>query len=356
MIVLSIAVRAKPILRTRVVIGPAFLPCSIWRAGRVQVLCDAEQKTPIRDHVLHILPGLCYSVSIIMQHKIRTATEPLLVLVRGGGDLGTGVAHRLHRAGFRVLITELPQPLVIRRAVAFASAVYEGQIRVEGVQASLAHNLNQAQELLQQGVIPVLVDPEGALAAELQPPVVVDARMAKRPLDTRINAAQCVIGLGPGLHAGHDVHAVIETARGHNLGRVLLEGSAEPNTRVPGAVQGFTSERVIRAPCAGVFIGLRRIGDLVETGQTLAEVSQQSIHAHISGVVRGMLHDGLVVSNGQKVGDIDPRAIVEYCFTISDKARAVGGGVLEAILLLQSGRHHRGSEQGRGQRSMSDVV
>ena len=261
--------------------------------------------------------------------------QPLLVLVRGGGDLGTGVAHRLHRAGFRMVITELPEPLVIRRAVAFASAIYEGCVQVEGVDARLAEDEAQAQDLMRRRVVPVLVDPAGQFMRVLRPDVVVDARMAKRSLDTRICDASVVVGLGPGFSAGQDVHAVIETARGHNLGRVLLQGSAEPDSHVPGQVQGFGRERVLWAPCAGTFRGLQHIGERVEPGQVVAEVTAQPIRAGIAGVLRGILHDSLQVHDGQKVGDIDPRGIVEHCFTISDKARAVGGGVLEAILHLQ---------------------
>ncbi len=263
-----------------------------------------------------------------------------LVLVRGGGDLGTGVAHRLHRAGFRIVIVELPQPVVIRRAVAFASAVYDGQVQVEGVEARLAEDQAQARDLIRRGVVPVIVDPVGEMTPALHPDVVVDARMAKRNLDTRICDAPVVVGLGPGFSAGQDVHAVVETARGHHLGRVLLRGSAEPDSHVPGLVEGFGRERVLWAPCAGTFRGLEHIGEKVERDQLVAEVTGRAIRAGIAGALRGMLHDGLQVHEGQKVGDIDPRGIVEYCFTISDKARAVGGGVLEAILHLQHREEH----------------
>nr|MBC7243745.1 EF2563 family selenium-dependent molybdenum hydroxylase system protein [Chloroflexota bacterium] len=259
----------------------------------------------------------------------------MVVLIRGGGDLGTGVAYRLHRAGFKVIIAELAQPLVIRRTVAFASAVYEGRMAVEGVEARLTHDLAEIEEFLAQGIVPVIVDPEGELISTLQPDVIVDARMAKRNLGTTITQAPIVIGLGPGFIAGQDVHAVIETARGHNLGRVILQGSAEPDTHIPGLVQGYGRERVLWAPCAGTFHGLLRIGDQVEAGQTVAYVAEQPVLASISGVLRGLLHNGLSVHEGQKVGDIDPRGTVEHCFTISDKALAISGGVLEAILYLR---------------------
>lgn len=260
--------------------------------------------------------------------------EEILVLIRGGGDLGSGVAHRLHRAGFKVVILELLQPLVIRRTVSFASAVYEGHITVEGVEARLVHDSAEIEDLLAQGIVPVIVDPEGASIPFLKPEVIVDARMAKRNLGTTITDAPIVIGLGPGFTAGQDVHAVIETARGHNLGRVILRGSAEADTHIPGLVQGYGRERVLWAPCAGLFHGLLHIGERVEAGQAVAYVADQPVLASISGVLRGILHDNVPVREGQKVGDVDPRGVAEYCFTISDKSRAIGGGVLEAILYL----------------------
>ena len=260
--------------------------------------------------------------------------QSVLVLLRGGGDLGTGVAHRLHRAGFKVVVSELPQPLVIRRTVAFASAVYEGCIEVEGVKATLASGKAEIETLLNQGVVPVIVDPAGKAIPTLKPDAVVDARMTKRNLGTTLADAPVVIGLGPGFIASQDVHAVVETMRGQHLGRVILKGRAERDTHVPGSVQGYGRERVLWAPCAGYFRGAAHIGQQIEVGQTAAHVAEQPVHASIAGVLRGLLHDNLLVHEGQKVGDIDPRGITEYCFTISDKARAIGGGVLEAILYL----------------------
>jgi len=260
--------------------------------------------------------------------------ESMLVLVIGGGDLGTGTAHRLHRAGFKVVVSELPQPSVIRRAVAFASAVYDGRIEVEGVEARLAEDKEEIQSLLKQGIVSVIVDPEGKARSFLNPDVIVDARLAKRNLDTAITDAPIVIGLGPGFTAAQDVHAVVETNRGHHLGRVILQGGAEPDTQVPGLVHGYGRERVLWAPCAGRFRSDAQIGQAVEAGQAVAWVAEQPVQASISGVLRGLLHNGLLVRKGQKVGDIDPRGVTEYCFTISDKARAIGGAVLEAILYL----------------------
>lgn len=258
----------------------------------------------------------------------------MLVLIRGGGDLGSGVAHRLHRSGFRVVVTELPQPLVIRRAVAFANAVYEGHCAVEGVEARLVRSVEEVGAILSRGMIPVLMDPEGRAIPLLRPDVVVDARLAKRNLGTTMADAPIVIGLGPGFVAGQDVHAVIETQRGHDLGRMILQGCAAADTSVPGLVQGYGRERVLWAPKAGVFRGQAAIGDAVAAGQVVAHVEDEPVLASIGGVLRGLLHDGLSVGKGQKVGDIDPRGVVEHCFTISDKSRAIGGGVLEAILYL----------------------
>ncbi len=262
--------------------------------------------------------------------------EDILVVIKGGGDLATGVVHRLHRAGLTVVVTELAQPTVIRRAVAVASAVYEGQVEVEGLVARLAEGDQEIRAALAGSRIPVVIDPRGEVITRLRPTAVVDAIMAKRNTGTSITDAPIVIGLGPGFTAGLDAHAVIETNRGHHLGRVILSGSAEPHTGVPGPTAGFTAERVLRAPCEGTFTGQRRIGDAVEAGQVVASVAGQPVVAKISGVLRGLLADGLTVKAGMKVGDVDPRGVREHCFTISDKARAIGGGLLEAILYLLS--------------------
>lgn len=250
-----------------------------------------------------------------------------LILLRGGGDLATGVAHRLHRAGFPLLIAELPQPLCVRRAVSFAEAVYSASITVEGVTARLAPEADA-----QRGEIPVMIDDGKATLHHLRPRIVIDARLAKNKLDTRMDDAPLVIALGPGYVAGQDCHAIVETNRGHNLGRVYWNGNAEPDTGRPEPVQGFAGQRVLRAPCDGVFKGRLEIGDSVSAGEVVATVGDEHIVAQFNGVVRGLLHDGLFVSAGLKVGDVDPRGVREHCFLISDKARAIGGGVLEAVL------------------------
>jgi xanthine dehydrogenase accessory factor len=254
-----------------------------------------------------------------------------LILVRGGGDLGTGVAYRLHRAGFTVMVTDLAQPTCVRRAVSFAEAMYAGRATVEGVTAARVEDpmLGMAHTIV--GEIPVVVDDRSVLQ-RMRPPIVVDARLAKRNLGTRLRDAPLVVGLGPGFTAGVDCHAVVETNRGHHLGRVFWEGSAEPDTGLPEPVRGLAGERVLRAPTDGVLTGRVQIGDLVKAGEVVAEVDGQPIVAAFDGVVRGLVHDGLPVSVNMKVGDLDPRGQPEFAFTISDKARSIGGGVLEAVL------------------------
>jgi xanthine dehydrogenase accessory factor len=248
--------------------------------------------------------------------------------------LASGTAHRLFRAGLPVIIAELPQPLVIRRTVSFASAIYEGRVEIEGVVAQHAHSPAEARVLLQQGVIPAIVAPTTPEVTALAPYALVDARMAKRNLGTSLADAKVVIGLGPGFTAGLDVHAVVETMRGHDLGRVILQGAAQADTHVPGLVLGYGRERVIWSPSAGQFHALAQIGQLVAADQIVAEVNSQSVRASIAGVLRGLVHEGLEVRKGQKIGDVDPRGVLEHCFSISDKARAIAGGVLEAILFL----------------------
>ncbi len=257
---------------------------------------------------------------------------PREVVIKGAGDLASGVAYRLWQAGFDVVMLELPQPLVVRRTVAFAGAVYEGSVTVEGVTAELCHSAAGAPGLLQKRKIPVLVDPHGESIPLLQPGILIDAVMAKKNTGTAIGDALLVIGLGPGFTAGVDVHAVIETKRGHNLGKVIYAGAAEANTGVPGEIAGVSRERLLRAPADGIFKPLKEIGDMVAPGEAAAMVDHLPVKAGTGGLVRGMLYPGLAVKAGMKVGDIDPRgAAVDYK-TVSDKARAVGGGVLEAIL------------------------
>ena len=258
----------------------------------------------------------------------------LRAVIRGGGDLGTGVAVRLHRAGIRVTVLDTPQPTVIRRAVALASAVYEGSIVVEGVTARLAALDADLHLIWDRDEIPVVVDPAASIRNRAHVDALIDAIMAKRNTGTHIDDARIVVGLGPGFTAGVDCHAVVETQRGHHLGRVYYSGPALADTGIPGQIGGEHTRRALYTPVAGRFLAVKRIGDRVAPGEAIARVGEQSIVSAIDGVLRGVLHDGLLVSVGMKVADVDPRGVLEHCFTISDKAWAVGGGVLEAVLHL----------------------
>ncbi|MEZ4593552.1 MAG: selenium-dependent molybdenum cofactor biosynthesis protein YqeB [Chloroflexota bacterium] len=255
-----------------------------------------------------------------------------LVILRGGGDLATGVAYRLHHAGFPVIVLELERPLVVRRKVALATAVLQNQITIETLHAQRAETADQALQLAQSSTIPVLVSPQLSTIYHLPFTILIDARMAKRNIDTSKDQAELVIALGPGFTAGTDCHAVIETMRGHTLGRVIWQGSAIPNTGTPGIVAGKGAERVLRAPAAGEVNWRLEIGDFVTEGQVIGDVAGQTISAPFDGVLRGLIAPGTEVPAGLKIGDLDARADVSACFTISEKALAIGGGVLEAIL------------------------
>ena len=254
------------------------------------------------------------------------------VLIRGGGDLASGVAWRLYNCGFRVLVTETKLPLAVRRKVSFCEAVYEGSTIVEGVQAQLISDVREAQDKWNQGIIPVLIDPECQCKADLHPDILVDAIMAKKNTGTSIEDAPLVIALGPGFVAGRDAHFVVETKRGHYLGRLITQGSAAPDSGIPGSVMGIGADRVIRAPAEGKFENLKDIGEQVSKGNLIGYVGGVEVRALIDGVIRGLIHPGISVSQGLKIGDIDPRGDVKHCFTISEKSLAIAGGVLEGIL------------------------
>jgi xanthine dehydrogenase accessory factor len=265
-----------------------------------------------------------------------------LVLVRGAGDLASGVALRLHRSGFRVMMTELAQPLVVRRMVSFAEAIYRGEFDVEGVFAKHAKGLFEVQDIFLEGKVPILVDPDGSMIDRLKESprdnsrfVLIDGRMIKKKPERGLDQADLVIGLGPGFTAGEDCHAIVETKRGHFLGRVIWQGSAQANTGIPESVQNYSGERVLRSPIDGVLQGLAEIGEHISPGQIVAFVNNQPIKAPFRGVLRGLLHSGLTVTQGLKIGDLDPRDDPRYCWLVSDKSLAVGGGVLEAILASQ---------------------
>lgn len=258
----------------------------------------------------------------------------MLVIIRGAGDLATGIALRLKRAHISVIMTDIPAPTAIRRTVAFSQAIVLGETKVEDVTARRVETPEAAMALLQENVVPVLADPEGICIPVLKPDVVVDAILAKRNLGTRITDAPVVIGVGPGFTAGVDCHAVVETMRGHTLGRVLYTGSPIPNTGVPGNIGGYTAERVLRAPASGVFKPCLEIGAMVKAGEVAAMVGETPMRCTIDGCLRGLLQEGIEVYEGMKCGDIDPRCKPEHCLQASDKALAVGGGVLEALLHL----------------------
>lgn len=254
------------------------------------------------------------------------------ILIKGAGDIATGISIRLKRSGFKsIVMTELNEPLTIRRTVAFSSAVHDGTATVEGVTAFLAKSAEDIEGVLNNGGIAVIVDGNSEIIDILKPHIVIDAILAKRNTGTKLTDAPFVVGVGPGFTAGVDCHAVIETNRGHNLGRVIYDGAAEADTGVPAAILGYTEQRILRAPADGVFNAIYDIGDTVLEGDVLAEVSGSHIKAAINGVLRGILKSGTKVHKGMKCGDIDPHGVVSYCFTVSDKARAVGGGVLEAV-------------------------
>lgn len=314
----------------------------------------------------------------------------LLIICRGAGDLATGIIHRLHRAGHRVIALETDYPAAIRRQVSFCEAVYDGSAAVEGVTARLVPALTDAktdteiateadvetdtetysgvndiptaniasekwsrsaiEAVLEAGEVPLLIDPEGESIALLKPDVVVDAIIAKKNLGTTIDMAPLVIGVGPGFTAGNDVHLVIESMRGHNLARIITDGMAQPNTGVPGNIAGFTSERVIHAPAAGYIHDVRRIGDIVQKGEEIARIYPDKgsfdnelseyvpVNATITGIIRGLIREGYYFKKGFKIADIDPReSELTNCFTISDKARSIAGSVLEAVSAFEHG-------------------
>lgn len=302
----------------------------------------------------------------------------LLIICRGAGDLATGIIHRLHRVGHRVIALETDYPAAIRRQVSFCEAVYDGSAAVEGVTARLVPALTDAETdtetysgindtpaahiasekwsrsaieaVLEAGEVPLLIDPTGESIAHLKPDVVIDAIIAKKNLGTTINMAPLVIGVGPGFTAGNDVHLVIESMRGHNLARIITDGMAQPNTGVPGNIAGFTSERVIHAPAAGYIHDVRKIGDIVQKGDEIARIYPDKgsydnalseyvpVNATITGIIRGLIREGDYFKKGFKIADIDPReSELTNCFTISDKARSIAGSVLEAVSAFEHG-------------------
>ena len=262
-----------------------------------------------------------------------TELTQLVVLIRGGGEVASGVAHKLARAHFRVCMTETSHPLAVSRGVAFCEAIYDGEKEVEGIVARRVKSAAQIPKIWQESQIPIIVDPEALVKDTLRPQVLVDAIMAKKNLGTRITDAPLVIGLGPGFRAGKDVHVVVETNNSQSLGRVILNGEAESDTGIPIAIGGLTFDRVLHSPRDGLFQTDKGIGDPVTAGERVASVAGKPVKAEIDGIIRALLRSGTVVKKGTKLGEIDPSGNNEVCYTIRPRVRAIAGGVLEAILM-----------------------
>lgn len=258
-----------------------------------------------------------------------------LIIVRGGGDLASGIIHKLYRSGYHVLVLECPKPTAIRRHVSFCEAIYQQTMTIEGVKCEYVQTKEEACKVMSDGNVALMIDETGKIIEELKPDAVVDAILAKRNLGTHLAMAPVVIGVGPGFEAKRDVHVVIETKRGHHLGRIYCEGSAMANTGIPGVIEGYGKERVIHAPFDGKLKNVHQIGDIVQKDEIIAYLDNQPVYATIDGVLRGILRDDFIVWKGLKMADIDPRLNQQNnCNTISDKARCIAGGVLEALCML----------------------
>ena len=256
-----------------------------------------------------------------------------IVAIKGAGEMATGIAVRLKKSGFaRIFMMDLDKPLAVRRTVAFGEAIYDGRAIVEGVEAVFAAHVEDLHRAWEKERIAILADPCWTFVSRMRPRIVIDAIIAKANLGTSLRDAPLVIGVGPGFTAGDDVHKVIETNRGHDLGRVMDEGSATADTGLPGSIRGISLDRVIRAPVTGVFLSPRRISDPIKVNEIIGSIGSDNIVARIEGVIRGLIRPGTGVSEGMKIGDIDPRGCRDYCFSVSDKSRAIGGAALEAIL------------------------
>ena len=257
----------------------------------------------------------------------------LVVLIKGGGEVASAVAHKLFRAHFRVCMTEISHPVAVSRGVAFCEAIFDGEKQVEGVVAKLISSAQDISPTWAESKLPIIVDPQASIRNSLHPDVIVDAIMAKKNLGTKISHAPLVIGLGPGFSIGEDVHMIVETNNTENLGKVILSGEAEPDTGIPLGIGGLTQERVLHSPTKGLFHSVREIGDLVVAGDTVVRVGNRPVKAQIDGVLRALLRDGLEVDKQTKLGEIDPSGDKQVCYTIRPRMRAIAGGVLEAILM-----------------------
>lgn len=260
-----------------------------------------------------------------------------LVIIRGGGDIATGIAHKLHRCGFDVIVLETEKPTSIRRYVCFSEAIYENIKTVEGITSKKVTSLNEIELILNENAIPVIIDKNGEYIQNLKPCVVIDSILAKKNLGTKKFMAPITIGIGPGFNAPNDVDCVIESMRGHDLGRLIFEGKAMDNTGIPGNINGISKERVIYSQNEGFIKNLKNIGDIVKKEEVIAFIDDIPVLASIDGVLRGIIRDGMYIKKDLKIADIDPRLNeIKNCYTISDKARSIGGAVLEAILYLRN--------------------
>ncbi len=255
-----------------------------------------------------------------------------LIYVRGGGDLATGVAARLHRCGFHVVVAEVERPRAVRRLVSLAEAIYQGTVEIEDLRGVRVAGALAALQSLQRGVIPVMVDPDADALAPLEPVALIDARMRKKPPEKKFSSVPLVVGLGPGFTAGETCDVVIETKRGHHLGRAIWNGQAAEDTGVPGEVSGHAVDRVLRAPADGRLTPQVVLGAMLKKDDCIATFDELEVRAPFDGVLRGLIHESVEVSQGEKIGDVDPRLDPRHCIEISDKSLAVGGGVLESLL------------------------
>ena len=263
--------------------------------------------------------------------------ENKVVIVRGGGDLASGTINRLHNMGFKVLVLEIEKPNFIRRKVCYGQAVYEKEFLLEGIVSERADNLDEIKNIWADGRIPVYIDSQMEIVSKIKPIAVIDAIIAKKNLGMRKGIAPITIALGPGFEAGKNVDVVIETQRAHNLGRIIFEGFAAENTGVPGIIKGYGKERVIHAPASGKLKIVHDIGSIVQKDEIIAYIDSVPVYASLTGLIRGMIREGSIVEKGLKISDIDPREEeLKNCYTISDKARTISGGVAEALFYLMN--------------------
>jgi len=258
------------------------------------------------------------------------------VIIRGGGDLGTGIAYKLYKSGYKVIILEINNPLAVRRTVAFSEAVYENEVTVEGVRGIFVKDKNGIYEILNSGTIPIFIDSEGDIIRDIKPLAVIDAIIAKKNLGTKKSMAPITIGIGPGFEAGKVVDLAIESNRGPNLGKIFYSGKPLEDTGIPSSVMGYAEERVLRAPIDGIVTPFYKIGDTINEGEVICKVGEEDLKAPFTGLLRGMIKEGLYVKKGLKIGDIDPRCINEYAYTISDKAKTIGDSVVKGIEELKT--------------------